>query len=369
MLPGMRPALTRAGFSSGGRFRADTYAKNPEDYPRVEETDLWLPPAFLADEDRQAGVDKLTAIAEAQKAHEMLGYAERSVRGARILGRTAVTETGCMVDGLRGNQDPFEVAIKFGELELGSFAFTTPDEMPHIQTCGTPGCYNSRHFDMDFGRPTLQQREIELNPNFYQTLPSGEIRTLWGDILPSVEDSMAYLIQLQRQNFPFVPSQAGKLTPTGISQIGFHPVTGCWESWQYYIQSKSWQKDGYGRLYQKKVTEVNKETGEITVVANAEQKVAHRVTWRAVGNKFVDGEVLNHLCSYRRCCNPLHIQQVTKTANSIHGARTQRAINALYESNPETEDARMSVVERMQHGPAMRKLYAFIWSEIEKDAS
>lgn len=373
MLRGLRPALTRAGFDSGGRLRVETHAPSPEDYIRVEGTDLWLLPAVIAEKDRRAGEEKLKAIAERQKAHEMKGYAAASTRGARILGRTAITETGCMVDGLRGAQNPFSVARDFAEREWGSFAFTTEEEMPHVQVCNTPGCYNSRHYDMDFGRLTLKERTVEANPNFYKTLPNGKIQTIWGDVLPSIEESLEYFIWMQRQNFPFVPNSESRLTPTSVSQIKFHPVAGCWEAWQYYCRSETnhenWQYDGYGRLYQKKITKQNKVSKKVRVVQKAGHKVSHRVTWLAMGHTFKRDQVLNHLCSYRRCCNPLHMRQESKTANSYHGVRVQAAINQLYATNPEAKDASLSVIELLKHGRDIRKLYEEIWQEMEKDAA
>lgn len=46
---------------------------------------------------------------------------------------------------------------------------------------------------------------------------------------------------------------------------------------------------------------------------------AHRVGYELCGNVLIDGLVLDHLCSNRRCVNPSHIEQVTRGENARRG--------------------------------------------------
>ncbi len=377
MLPGLRPAHTRGSFSSLSRLSVETRAPTVEDYTRLEDTGLWLLPAVIAERDSRMGVDRLNVARDYLIAEALKQRADKAQKGSRLLGRTAVAETGCMVDGLRSNQDPFEWALELGvaewsiktkkKVDTGALALTSVEDMPHIQTCGTEGCYNSRHFDIDFGRDTLRERIIEVNPHWYVPQKDGKIRTIWGDKLPSLEDSLRFYIDFQRQNFPFVPNKQSPLTPSGIAQVRFQPVTGCWEAWSYYCQNRTnlnWQYDGYGRLYDRQVgVRVDTETGEVLDRRKPSHKLAHRVVWKATGNRFRKNQVLNHLCSYRRCCNPLHIRQESKVENINHGIMVQNAIRDLYINNPDAVDSRMSAAELLPYHEKARQMYVRIVEE------
>jgi hypothetical protein len=260
------------------------------------------------------------------------------MKGARLLGRTAVTDEGCFVGGLRGNQTPEEWVLWLAEQEWGGPVFTEADELEYLKTCDEPECYNTRHHDIEFGRATLRERKVELNPGYYTERDDGKIETIWGDILPTINDSLAYFIDFQRRNYPFVPAEDSPLTPTSMSQLRFHPVTGCWETWQYYCKPQdtlNWQFDGYGRLYQRLENFIDHDTGEIVEIKRRGHWLAHRVVWLATGHTFRSKHVLNHLCSYRRCCNPLHIEQVDNSTNVLHGRRVRAAIQAFEEQNPD----------------------------------
>jgi len=362
MLPGLRPSHTRASFSSGSRLYVELHAPTPEDYIQLERG-LWLLPAVIAERDRRKGEEKLSALAERQRAEEMKKVADRTTKAARILGRTSITETGCMVDGLRGGQDPFEWALKLADAEWGSYILTTEEDMPHIQACDTEGCYNSRHFEIDFGKPTLYQRQHELNPNWFVTQEDDTITTVWGDKLPSLKESLEYYIKFQRKNFPFVPIDKSKLTAGPVSQVVLHPVSGCWESWRYYSKragdtTRNGRFDGYGTMYQKyRVTNVDPDTGEIIHSQRRGSQIAHRLLWRLSGRRLDPEKVLNHLCNYKRCCNPLHLRQVTVAENNIHGIKVSASTNALTMLDPDIEDAYLSAEEMVPYRQTALELY------------
>lgn len=339
----MGPHHTRSSFASKCRLYVELYAPEVHDFT-VAENGLWLLPEGIAEWDRWRGEDLLNEMAVRQTKAGMKRHADKTLKAARILGRTSINDTGCMVDGLRGNQEPVNWALWLAETEFGGIVFTEQDDMEYLRVCGDEGCYNPRHYDVEYGRPTLRERKVEVNPAYYETLEDGRIKTIWDDMLPSIETSLTAFMEFQRQNYPFVPIAASKLTATGISQVRLHPLTGCWEAWQYYCKptdNLNWQFDGYGRLYQpSRVREIDKETGEILSRLRRGHWMAHRVVWIATGRNLIDEKVLNHMCSYKRCCNPLHLEQVSSSENNLHGRRVQRAIRQLRSTDKETVETR-----------------------------
>ncbi len=329
VLPGLAPHHTRQSMGSRSRLYTEKHAPHISDFLETSEG-LWLLPRSIAERDRTGGIAVLGKLATIAETSEASGHVtDRLIKGSRLLGRTAITETGCMVNGLRRNQQLAKWVIQLAEWDWGSPSFDEADDIPYLHICDNDECYNPRHYDIEFSRPTLKERKVELNPNDYTFLANGHIRTMSGDILPSLEESLKYFIDFQKKNYPFVPIAKSKLSATSTSQIRFHPVTGCWEAWQYYCKPQdnlNWQFDGYGRLYQKyTASEIDQETGEVIKTQRRGHWMAHRVVWNATGRRFKKGHVLNHICSYRRCCNPLHLEQVTHGENTSHGARTKKA--------------------------------------------
>jgi hypothetical protein len=75
-------------------------------------------------------------------------------------------------------------------------------------------------------------------------------------------------------------------------QIEIDPVTECWE-WQGFLFQ------GYGQFKENHTHLVR----------------AHRWSYAQYVGALVDGLVVDHLCSNRRCCNPDHLEQVTQKEN------------------------------------------------------
>ena len=46
---------------------------------------------------------------------------------------------------------------------------------------------------------------------------------------------------------------------------------------------------------------------------------AHRVAFKAAGGVMVPGMTLDHLCRNRACCNPMHLEQVSRAENVMRG--------------------------------------------------
>ncbi|MBP9738122.1 hypothetical protein KBD20_00365 [Candidatus Saccharibacteria bacterium] len=330
MLPGLAPHHTRQSFCSGSRLYIENVISSPDDFLQHPDTGLWLLPESVAERDRSAGEKKLGELALVQKHKQMKDWRE-STRASRILANTAITEIGCMVGGADSEpetNDPAQLAIYFADREWVP-VLDEPTDLPHLNICGTEGCYNTRHYNLDFGR----DRSTELNPNWFSVSDDGGVETIWGDQLASVEESLLLFTKFQRKHYPFIPYSESVLTAAGVAYVGFHPLTGCWESWSYNRKpegSKGGRFEGYGNLYVRfRAAGVDHETGEITNEKRRGNWLAHRTMWWILGNDFVSGTVLNHRCNYKRCCNPLHLEQVTDSFNVRHGLVAQEAIKAL----------------------------------------
>lgn len=90
------------------------------------------------------------------------------------------------------------------------------------------------------------------------------------------------------------------LDPEAHSRTAIDPSTGCWE-WQGSISQA-----GYGNISR-----------------NRRTNVTHRYVYELLVGKIPEGLVLDHTCNNRRCCNPSHLQPVTRSENSSrsHGAQ------------------------------------------------
>jgi hypothetical protein len=337
MLPGLTPAHTRKSFhhssnpaSGGSRLYVEKLAPTPESFIVSPETGLWLLPAGVAEVDVVRDSKRIEWIT-ARRQNRRLELA------ARVLGRSSVDQMGCVVGGLRGNQTPAQLILELAELEMGTLTLNTGEDIPHISLCGNPDCYNARHSQLEFGSAKYAKRTVELNPHWYIPTDSGEIETIWGDILPPVDVSLRYFIDFQRQNFPFVPIDRSALTPTPMSQILFHPLTGCWESFYYETNTSGLAniKNGYGVMYARQAPDqLDYETGEITPGFRRGSVLAHNLIWQVTGHEVDANKERNHFCNYTRCCNPLHIEQINADDNRSHGHRARAIIRAQERCNP-----------------------------------
>ncbi len=84
--------------------------------------------------------------------------------------------------------------------------------------------------------------------------------------------------------------------------------SGCWR-WTGHISST-----GYGRI-----------------VISRKKLIVHRIVYETLVGAIVSGLECDHLCRNRWCCNPMHIEPVTKKENILRGmsptavwARTER---------------------------------------------
>lgn len=57
------------------------------------------------------------------------------------------------------------------------------------------------------------------------------------------------------------------------------------------------------------------------------RKPAHRYAWELANRAVPDGQVMDHLCRNRACCNPAHLEPVDNRTNLLRGD-THAAANA-----------------------------------------
>lgn len=89
-----------------------------------------------------------------------------------------------------------------------------------------------------------------------------------------------------------------------LIRINILLTNGCWE-WSGYVE-----KAGYG-----------------TFTIGGSIFKAHRLSW-FIFNGEIDKElVLDHICRNRKCCNPLHLRQVTGRQNTLENSLAMGAIN------------------------------------------
>ena len=101
-------------------------------------------------------------------------------------------------------------------------------------------------------------------------------------------------------------------------KVRVNDETGCWE-WISPLRS-----DGYG-VFGLKIGGVQRTLR------------AHRLTYEAVNGPIPEGLECDHLCRVRRCCNPVHIEAVTRKVNLNRGdvAETQRRRHAAVTHCPQ----------------------------------
>lgn len=86
-----------------------------------------------------------------------------------------------------------------------------------------------------------------------------------------------------------------------LTRIAVDPSTGCWE-WQGAISS------GYGRIW-----------------ADGKLAYTHRVAHELLVGPIPPGFDIDHLCRNRSCCNPAHLEAVTRSTNLLRGETLTRA--------------------------------------------
>ena len=72
----------------------------------------------------------------------------------------------------------------------------------------------------------------------------------------------------------------------------------------------------------------------VVKITNGPIQFVHRLVYEAEYGRLTEGQILDHLCRNRACCNPEHIEVVTAEQNSVRGHHDYRR-----------DSARMSALE------------------------
>lgn len=108
------------------------------------------------------------------------------------------------------------------------------------------------------------------------------------------------------------------------------PMTGCW------LWIAGTNPNGYGQ-----------------VDGYATSRYPHRVTLSVAAGPLIPGLEVDHLCRVRSCCNPAHLEQVTRSVNVQRGATGQRrACPRGHEYTP--ENTYMQKKPGRKHGAVSR---------------
>ena len=274
-----------------------------EDFVTTSTGHLLLPP-HLAENAHEATVNKIIHGGD----------------GDGILGRYVrakfVEETGC-VRARRNISDQNRGRIISELITVinpgGNSTIDPVEEIPELRLCDCELCINPRHYDLEIGA-NLRQGRQDIDPRLYMEQEDGRIITAWGDELPSARFSRDLLVLLRNESAPYRSDNKGKLTPSQFASIKFAPLTGCWAGDKYYrgddidLGYKTFQYDGYSRLYRRH-----------SRTASGAHALGHRIIWSILGGTLEPDKILNHRCGFRRCCNPLHIEQVSPYENILHG--------------------------------------------------
>ncbi len=305
----MHPSLTRSGVGYSHYLPVTGF--KIEDFLKSKD-DLWLPPMEVAA--KELGIFK--------------NLAKQAIIGVNRPGFNSLEscelneDTGCWMPDV-GMNDSEHTETLWGIAEYdarGVLNLATLAVKQQIQLCDGVNCLNPRHYDFT---PRLRNRWELLEPDerLFKTLPDGRIQTAWGSILPSIEESIEELRKLQRACHPYESEKTGALTANSVSKITIDEHTGCWPVRSYYTRLDGFnsQVDGYGRLYPRITMRGFSHRGDA---------LAHRVAWVATGRSLPPRHLeLNHVCGFRPCANPLHMEIVHRSDNINHSYEMRNAID------------------------------------------
>ena len=184
---------------------------------------------------------------------------------------------------------------------------------PHIRTiihmCGNQNCCNIRHMDIS----DTQRMYYEVVDSDYVTLPDGRIvHTLTGEILPPYWESWRLFWEWLRPRSQYdldYESPHDKEYILGFvdfSHLWVHPLTGCWENESFYPRwsANGAQQNAYG-FHRKRYAELGRSTHRYLYMKYMEQR------YGVDTDELLDKDV-DHCCNNRRCCNPLHMQDISR---------------------------------------------------------
>lgn len=199
-----------------------------------------------------------------------------------------------------------------------------PHKKTIVHACGNQTCCNIRHMDI----PADHRKDFQLQPESYVTLEDGRIVNIdSGEILPSYWGSwMLYWNWLRAESHTgteecdelAIDGKVFLLSKSDFSHIWVHPLTGCWESEQFYPRwtASGGQQNSYGfhhKLYEK----IGKTTHRYLL-----NKYRELMGLPMVLDQKIEAD---HRCDNKRCCNPLHLEFLVKAEhNKVTRERARR---------------------------------------------
>jgi hypothetical protein len=240
------------------------------------------------------------------------------------LSEISLNAAGCWVGDLDEQALPY---ITF--LDTSRQVLEKPKDVPFTRMCDTTGCFYHRHYDLTLDVPSRRRDLLYPNLDHFAAI-NGNVVTSWGDVLPSVSESTQELREFQHKSMIYTKRDESLLTLGGISQISVIPGTGCWFTRSYYMTPTgvegydNWQYDGYSRLKIPSGLVEKYNYGDYAMLG-------HRVVWALTGHRLPSTNriVLNHMCGFRPCTNPGHIEIVHAQTNMLHRTMMRTAKNML----------------------------------------
>ncbi len=318
----LHPSMTRGGFDY--RTRVPVRKDDRYEYP-TNEKGLWLPLVTVSRRELGAAQARFERVKPSR-----LTDGERLAQAA-FCAIKLDDLSGCWIDDSMDSSEHLETLWHIADQDMGGPPLDkkTDESKDELRVCDEVGCLNARHYDFTH-KKRYRDTLLTIDESHFITLEDGRIMPIWEvdvqQALPSVEDSKRALRELQLRCPPFTHPDQSPLSANGISKITIHPVTGCWMVRMYYTRPDyrdlpGFQYDGYGRLGRGRLLRTNG--------APANQALAHRVVWQAVGRKLFPDMELNHKCGFHPCANPSHLEQVSKSENNLHAYRMKLAKAAL----------------------------------------
>src|SRR4030095_1845197 len=246
-----------------------------------------------------------------------------SLGAEAVVGAELIDGYGCWQPGQQLGQDEHVQAVRIiAEQDRGRQILNPNDATTQagLRVCDTRDCLFPRHYDFTYSNGQRNQLLVPDKDFFVDTEGSTGV-TIWGPGLPTVEESVEEFRKLQKKCPPFEDEKTSPLTAHGISQVTIESRTGCWPVRTYYNKHAAFwsEKDGYGRLTLRRHIAGDKKP-------RGAQQMAHRVIFQVTGHDLEEGKELNHLCCYRSCANPAHLDQVNRRQHLEYGRLARWAI-------------------------------------------
>ena len=97
------------------------------------------------------------------------------------------------------------------------------------------------------------------------------------------------------------------------------------DGWGCWLWTGSTYPDGYGQTRHEAAFDQGYENGRRR---GGRQTVSHRVVYELFKGRIPEGLQIDHRCEVKLCCNPDHLEAVTRSVNMLRASRGQNYILA-----------------------------------------